>query len=52
MQKEKLKETKEGRKIRMDKMLRTKKRNNANSLGCNNSNTFDISRSKYKPNSR
>ena len=48
MKKEKLKETNEGRKIKMEKMLRTKKRNNANSFGCNNSNTFDISRSKYK----
>ena len=29
-------------------MLKSKKRNNINSFGCNNSSTFDISRSKYK----
>ena len=48
----KLKETKEGGKVRMNKMLRNKKRNNINSFGCNNSSAFDTSRSKYKPNSR
>ncbi len=48
----KLKETKEGGEIRMNKMLRNKKRNNINSFGCSNSGTFDTSRSKYKPNSR
>ncbi len=45
----KLKETKEGGKI---KMLKNKKRNNTNSFGCNDSSTFDISRSKYKLNIR
>ncbi len=48
----KLKETKEVEKVRMNKMLRNKKRNNVNSLGCNNSGTFDISRSEYKHNIR
>ena len=48
----KLKETKEVEKVRMNKMLRNKKRNNVNSLGCNNSGTFDISRSEYKFNIR
>ena len=48
----KLKETKEVEKVRMNKMLRNKKRNNVNSLGCNNSSTFDTSRSKYKLNIR
>ena len=43
----KLKETKEE-----NKMLKNKKRNNINSFGCNNSSAFDISRSKYKFNSR
>ena len=37
----KLKETKE------EKMLKNKKRNNINSFGCNNSSTFDTSRSEY-----
>ena len=41
----KLKETKEGGKVRMNKMLRNKKRNNINSTSCNNSGTFDTSRS-------
>ena len=36
----------------MNKILRNKKRNNINSFGCNNSGTFDISRSKYKPSIR
>ena len=44
-----LKKTKEGGKI---KMLKNKKRNNANSFGCNNSSAFDISGSKYKLNIR
>ena len=43
----KLKETKEE-----NKMLKNKKRNNINSFGCNNSSAFDISRSKYKLNTR
>ena len=41
----KLKETKEGGKVTMNKMLRSKKRNNINSSSCNNSGTFDTSRS-------
>ena len=47
-----LKETNEGGKVEMRKMFKNKKRNHANSFGCNNSSTFDTSRSKYKPNSR
>ena len=43
----KLKETKEE-----SRMLKNKKRNNINSFGCNNSSAFDISRSKYKFNTR
>ena len=43
-----LKETKEGEKIKMRKMLKNRKRNHANSFGCNNSSTFDISGSKHK----
>ena len=43
-----LKETNERRKVKMRKMFKNKKRNHANSSGCNNSSTFDISRSKYK----
>ena len=43
-----LKETKEGEKIKMKKMLKNRKRNHANSFGCNNSSTFDISGSKHK----
>ena len=43
-----LKETNEGGKVKMRKMFKNKKRNHANSFGCNNSSTFDISRSKYK----
>ena len=43
-----LKETKEGGEIRMNKILRNKKRNNTNSFGCNNSSTFDISGSEHK----
>ena len=34
------------------KMLKNKKRNNINSFGCNNSSTFDTSRSEYKPSTR
>ena len=47
-----LKETKEGGKIRMNKMLKNRRRNNINSFGCNNSGTFDTSRSKHKLNIR
>ena len=43
-----LKETNEGGKVKMRKMFKNKKRNHANSSGCNNSSTFDISGSKYK----
>ena len=47
-----LKETKERGEVRMNKLLRNKKRNYANSFGCNNSSAFDTSRSKYKFNTR
>ena len=47
-----LKETKEGGKIRMNKMLKNRRRNNINSFGCNNSGTFNTSRSEYKLNIR
>ena len=47
-----LKETKEGGKVTMNKMLKNKRRNNTNSSGCNNSSTFDTSRSKHKLNIR
>ena len=43
-----LKETNERGKVKMGKMLKNKKRNHANSFGCNNSSTFDISRSNNK----
>jgi hypothetical protein len=43
-----LKETNEGRKVKMRKTLNNKKRNHANSFGCNNSSAFNISRSKHK----
>ena len=43
----KLKETKEE-----SRMLKNEKRNNINSFCCNNSSAFDISRSKYKFNTR
>ena len=43
-----LKETNEGRKVKMRKMFKNRKRNHANSSGCNNSSTFDISGSKHK----
>ena len=43
----KLKETKEEK-----RMLKNKKRNNINSFGCNNSSALNISRSKYKFNTR
>ena len=43
-----LKETNEGRKVKMRKMFKNKKRNHANSFGCNNSSAFDISGSKHK----
>ncbi len=42
------KETNERRKVKMRKMFKNKKRNHANSSGCNNSSTFDISGSKHK----
>ncbi len=42
-----LKETKEGRKM---KMLKNKKRNYTNCISSNNSSAFDISGSKYKLN--
>ena len=47
-----LKETNERGKVIMGKMLKNKKRNHANSFGCNNSSALDISRSKYKFNTR
>ena len=43
-----LKETNEGGKVKMRKMFKNRKRNHANSFGCNNSSTFDISGSKHK----
>ena len=43
-----LKETNERGKVNMGKMLKNKKRNHANSFGCNNSSTFDISGSNNK----
>ena len=43
-----LKETNERGKVKMGKMLKNKKRNHANSFGCDNSSTFDISGSKHK----
>ncbi len=43
-----LKETNEGGKVKMRKMLKNKKRNHTDSFGCNNSSAFDISRSKHK----
>ena len=43
-----LKETNERRKVKMRKMFKNRKRNHANSFGCNNSSTFDISGSKHK----
>ena len=43
-----LKETNERGKVKMRKMLNNKKRNHTNSFGCDNSSTFDISRSKHK----
>ena len=43
-----LKETNERRKVKMRKMFKNKKRNYANSFGCNNSSAFDISGSKHK----
>ena len=43
-----LKETNEGGKVKMRKMFKNKKRNHANSSGCNNSSTFDISGCKHK----
>ena len=43
-----LKETNERGKVKMRKMFKNKKRNYANSFGCNNSSTFDISGSNNK----
>ena len=43
-----LKETNERGKVKMRKMLNNKKRNHANSFGCNNSSAFNISGSKHK----
>ena len=43
-----LKETNERGKVKMRKMFKNKKRNYANSFGCNNRSTFDISGSKHK----
>ena len=43
-----LKETNERGKVKMRKMFKNRKRNHANSFGCNNSSTFDISGSKHK----
>ena len=43
-----LKETNERRKVKMRKMFKNKKRNHANSFGCNYSSTFDISGSNNK----
>ena len=43
-----LKETNERGKVKMRKMFKNKKRNHANSFGCNNSSTFDISGGKHK----
>ncbi len=43
-----LKETNERGKVKMKKMFKNKKRNHANSFGCNNSSAFDISRNKHK----
>ena len=43
-----LKKTNERREVKMRKMFKNKKRNHANSFGCNNSGAFDISRSKHK----
>lgn len=46
MQKETLKNSKETKEEKI--MLKNRKRNYANSIGSNNSCTFDISRSEYK----
>ena len=43
-----LKETNERGKVKMRKMFKNRKRNHANSFGCNNSSTFDTSRSEHK----
>ena len=43
-----VKETNERGKVKMRKMFKNRKRNHANSFGCNNSSTFDISGSKHK----
>ncbi len=47
-----LEETEEGGKIKMNRMLKKQKRNYSSSFGCNNSSTFDTSRSEYKPSTR
>ena len=43
-----LKETNERGKVKIRKMFKNRKRNHANSSGCNNSSTFDISGSNNK----
>ena len=48
MPKETLKNLKETNERREVKMFKNRKRNHANSFGCNNSSTFDTSRSKHK----
>ena len=47
-----LKETNEGGKVKMRKMFKNRRRNHANSFGCNNSSAFNISGSKHKFNIR
>ena len=47
-----LKKTNERGKVKMRKMLKNKKRNNVNSISCNNSCASNISRSQYKLNIR
>ena len=48
MPKETLKNLKETNERREVKMFKNRKRNHANSFGCNNSSTFDTSGSKHK----
>ena len=43
-----LKETNERREVKMRKMFKNRKRNHANSFGCNNSSAFDTSGSQHK----
>jgi hypothetical protein len=47
-----LKETNERREVKMRKMFKNRRRNHANSFGCNNSSAFNISGSKHKFNIR